>query len=221
MTYDTRSAYPFYTDDGTYRKFLGVIVDMVLWVKPDYVFPMRVLNVVPYDSGDNIRISIQDASDTALYILDSTCGYIYDSHGVLSGMVMWNMEEVVSVAATLVARDPIPWGSVYVLPSVCQVRHSMPMFVFNINGSPVKDSDIGIHGDGLRTKFDGSSINLYQYDEYLNNQYINRVRITSGGTELLDTGSIDGIVTIRPDAESNIRVVTQGEIHITDIITGN
>lgn len=216
--YNDRIPYPFYTDDGTYRKFLGVIKDMSLWVSKDAIFPIRVYSVSATDSG--VLITLQDSSDTHKYILSSDSGYIHDNYGVIAGLVQWDTTEVVSVAATIKGGDPIPWGSVYVLPIACKVKHKTPMFRINMDGSDIQSSTVRISGDGNEVIISDNSINLYQYDEDLNNQYIDGIEITSGD---VSTGriSVDGYIWLRSDAECDLRVVTERSLRLRTIIEGD
>lgn len=216
--YNNRIPYPFYTDNGDYRKFLGIIKDMSLWVNPASVFPIRVLSVEP--KNDGVVVILQDASDLNKYILRSDSGYIHDVNGVISGIVRWDSDEVISVCSTLKGGDPIPWGTVYVLPIACKVKHKTPMFNVSVGGSALYGDRINISGDGNAVKLVEDSINLYQYDEDLNKQYINRITIKSGDrtTEIND---IDGYVWLRSDAECDIRINTDSSIKIGTIIEGD
>lgn len=216
--YTERIPYPFYTDNGTYRKFLGVIRDMSLWVTPGSVFPIRVVSVTTEDGV--LSIALQDSSDMYRYTCTSDSSYIYDNNRVLSGLVHWNAPEVTSVIATIQGGDPIPWGDVYVLPVACRIKHKTPLFNVTIDGHQINDADIRIKGDGKEVKVTDDSINLYQYDEDLNKQYINRVFIVSGDISW-DSGPIDGYIWLRSKAECNIRVNTDGRIELGTIIEGN
>lgn len=221
--YENRIPYPFYTDDGTYRKFLGIINDMSLWVSSDAVFPIRLSDVKPTDTG--IRMTLIDASDAHSYTLTSDSGYIHNSDGVLSGLVNWNAGEVVSVSATLKGGDPVPWGNVYVLPIACKVKHSTPLFSVAINGNEIHKSNIKIAGTSNVVKINKDSINLYHYDEFLKEQYINTILITSGikGSPEYSSISIhvDGSVWLRSQATCDIRISTDNGIRIGTIIEGD
>lgn len=131
--YESRHSYPFYTESGDYDKFTEAINDLTVWVDPDAVLPIRVVSCTPTVSG--IRVVLSDYTDTFTYIMDSSTGYLYTPAGVLAGLVSWNPDIVEDIKATLEAQTPSPQDTVFVLPSLCHIRHRMPMSVVSVNGN--------------------------------------------------------------------------------------
>lgn len=223
--YNNRSSYPFYTSDGKYTPFTQIIDDMVVWVDDTVSLPLQVSGVAVVPGGRDIILTLEDQSKRFTYTMDSRKGYIEDIDRCISGIVKWDNTYVQSVASTLLGMDPIPWSAVYVLPVVCVLGVSSPLSSVYINGNISMDNPVVIRGDGsnVRTSNSPTRLNVYQVDESLAEEYINRVVISVNGSpdKVYEYNDINGTVILRSDAECNLRVITDNSIHITDMMSGD
>lgn len=233
--YESRHSYPFYTESGDYDKFTESVNDLTVWVDTDAVLPIRVVSCSPTVNG--IRVVLSDYTDTFTYIMDSSTGYIHTPAGVLAGLVSWNPNIVEDIKATLEAQTPSPQDTVFVLPSLCHIRHRMPMSVVSVNGNlSAYGMTINIiDKDNVKLGTEQNApvaFNLYQYNKDLEDSVITAVVISrtynpkdtsEGAAEKVEhyvLNGINGSIWLRPDAECDIRVLTEGDITISAISEG-
>lgn len=218
-----RSSYHFISSTGYRTLASDAVDDMVVYVVPGEALPFNVSFDV---DADTLVMSIQTADMSPVASVKYGDSMITGEGGDIRGFIAWNNHGCTILKSTILANDPQPWDTLYVDPYACVPHKPLSLSAISINGEPLREYDVTIScsKDSTLHVDTDNSINLYR-DYSGESTGINRVIFNDAeGNTVLDTGKtteISGHIIIKPSAESDIRVVTQDVITITEVTNDN
>lgn len=218
---EPKAAFPFITESGKHSVVSDVVTDLVIWAPQNSVLPFTV--TVDLD-GDSIALEFTDYMYNVVIKAVPECGYLMDQYNRICGMVRWDEDKVLELKSTLISNDPQPNGAIYVSPSACIVRRSIPLSSVFINGEYIAGPDIAIsfdRGSGVIVDTDdqgANTVNMYAKDQLNRAGVIRKLKIKSSEDPGDDvTYTLSGDVWLKSEDICDIRVVTSDEITITEI----
>ena len=209
-----RYAYPFVTADGKTSPLTEAVSDMVLNVSTTCSLPILVNS---YVKEDMLTISFTDATEANVVYAVEGSSIIRDINGTANGIIVWDKYKAKVLKSILKANDPQPWSNTYVIPDLCLPRGPIPLSVVYINGEIVQEDNIVIDYipiNGLSKTPDTSILNIYA--DIKDNTPLSCIRIDNGETTY-DISGHKKHIWLKSDAECDLRVVTSGAIHLTEV----
>ena len=193
----------------------------MLWLPASTSLPIR---VSPYLDGDALAIDFI-SYDYTYRMTAHPASCVVSSQNSPCGVIQWDIPKARALASTLKGLDPQPWSDTFVHPTACVVIGECPLQEIVINNNPFDGEHLQISCDEskhLRIDKETSSINMYALEDLSEDTPIHKITVVGTNGDSLNT--IDGLigdVWLRSDALSDIRVISNTGILISEVTNDN
>lgn len=224
--YINRISFPFISSTGDLSIVSEAVDDIVIWAPVSSVLPFSVRADIL--NGHLILKFTDKISNTQLTAYDDS-GYILDESKGVCGIIAWNNAGVVSLRATLQGNDPQPYFDLYVHPSLCVPRKTIPLSTIMVNGEVMSGDNIKLSVDketGLVVDTTDSthSLSMYAKEQLSQTGVLRHIEIRNSADPSIDGGGsaditydAEGDVWLKSEPTCDMRIITGDVITITEI----